>query len=164
MGSNVSSSFGFGFGARYMLDQTMKFYGQGLPVFLRMQPVDETFSDVADIGFTVTVTGAASVSGGYTDYQIIPQPIVNVLGSKRVGVPETQLQFGPIRFQISQTWVLSMVQQFGYLDPQQVFRARTVVGIFFAGLVHSIENISDRHAGGQIIGWDVIAVRPEVPE
>jgi len=160
--SNMSAPFGFGYGARYMMDQTMKFTGEGLPVFLRMQPVDESVNDVADIGFIVTVSGSLTGSAGYTDHQIIPQPIMEVGNSNRIGVEETQMQFGPTNFTISQTWVLQMMDQFGYIDPLQVFRDRRVIGLVVNNEIYSIENISDRHAGGQIVYWDLVTKKADL--
>jgi hypothetical protein len=55
--SGMSAPLGFGFGARYMTDQTMKFTGEGTVVAVRMQTTDYEFSDVADIGFSVSVSG-----------------------------------------------------------------------------------------------------------
>lgn len=101
MSSNSSTPFGFAFGARFLLDRTMQFTSEGLPVFLRMQTTDEQNSDFADIGFVVSVSGSLSGAAGYTDYQVIPQPIVELKPTRRMGVPETQLQVGDVKFTIS---------------------------------------------------------------
>ena len=157
--SNMSAPFGFGFSARYMMDQTMKFYGEGLPVFLRMQLVDESLSDFADIGLQVSVSG--SVSGGYQDYQIVPQPIVEMVPTRRGDVPEVQMQIDDIKFTISHSWVLSQQATLGLSSPMQVFRDRRVVGLVFDNEVCSIESIIDQQAGGQIIYWEVTTSRAE---
>ena len=159
-----SSNFGFGFGARYMMDQTMKFTGEGTSVFIRMQNVDEENSDFADIGFVVTVSGTSlSGSAGYTDYEIIPQPIIVETPSHRgKDAQESQLQMNRTTFQVSQTWVLSQMQQFGFNNPLSVFRDTRVIGFVYAGEILSIESVWPEHAGRQIISWNVKTANPEV--
>jgi len=161
--SGTSAPFGFAFGARYMEDQSMLFYGQGTPVFLRMQTTDYEFSDVADIGFSVSVSGT-SLSGqaGYTDYPIIPQPIVVETPSRRSGTEETQLQLNKTVFQVSHTWVLQQMGVFGFQNPLSVFRDPRVVGFVYGGEILSIEAIWPEHAGGQVISWNISTANPEV--
>lgn len=159
--SGMSAPFGFGFGARYMMDQTFKFYGEGLPLSLRMQTQDAEFNDVADIGFSVSVSGT-SLSGqaGYTDYPIIPQPIVLETPSRRAGLPETQLQLNKTIFQISQTWVLQQAALFGFQNLLSVFKDPRVIGLINGNEVLSIETAWPEYAGGQIISWNVTGVNP----
>jgi hypothetical protein len=133
----------------------MQFQTEGTPVFIRMQAVDESVSDWADIGFQVTASGSFSGSAGYTDYQIIPQPIVAIEPSKRWGIPETQLQIDGIVFTISHNWVLSQMALFEFSNILSVFRDRRVMGIFWNNELHSIESITEDYAGGQVINWIV---------
>jgi hypothetical protein len=163
--SNMSAPFGFGFSARFMTDQTMKFTGEGTPVFLRMANVDETIeiSDVADIGFAVAATGSLSGTVGYTDYQIIPQPIVVETPSRRgLDAQESQLQMNKTIFQVSQTWVLQQASLFNFQNLLSVFRDTRVIGFVYAGEILSIESVWPEHAGGQIISWNVKTANPEV--
>lgn len=164
--SGMSAPFGFGFAARYMTDQTMKFTGEGTPVFLRMSNIDETIeiSEAADIGFVVSVSGTSlSGTSGYTDYQIIPQPIVTETPSKRgMDAQETQLQLNKTIFQVSHTWVLQQMQLFNFKNPISVFRDLRVIGFVYASDILSIESIWPEHAGGQVISWNVQTANPEV--
>jgi hypothetical protein len=162
----MSAPFGFGFSARFMQDQTMLFTGEGTPVFLRMQNVHETLeiSDIADIGFAFSVSGTSlSGTAGYTDYPIIPQPIVVETPSRRgQDAQESQLQLNRTTFQVSQTWVLSQAALFNFQNLLSVFRDPRVIGFVYAGEILSIESIWPEHAGGQIISWNVKTANPEV--
>jgi hypothetical protein len=161
--SGMSAPLGFGFGARYMTDQTMKFTGEGTVVAVRMQTTDYEFSDVADIGFSVSVSGTAlSGQAGYTDYPIIPQPIVVETPSRRGGNPETQLQLNRTTMQVSHTWVLSQMDLFSFQNPMSVFRDPRVIGVVYAGELTSVESIWPEHAGGQVISWNITVVGGEI--
>ena len=157
-----SANFGFGFAARYMMDATMKFTGEGTSVSLRVANIDESLSDFADIGLTVTVSGALSGSAGYIDYPISPMPIVAMVPTRRSQVPEVQLQIDDVKFTISHTWVLSQMTVMGVPNAMMVFRDRRVMGIVYQGELHSIESIIDQNAGGQIIYWEVTTAKVEL--
>lgn len=155
MSSNMSTPFGFGFGARFMLDRVQQFQAEGTPVYIRMTDIDQTASeaDFADIGFSI---GASGVSGTYTDYQIIPQPFIEIMPSKRWGIPETQQQVDGILFTVSHNWVLSQMAKFGFQNNLSVFRDPRVMGLVWNNELHTVEWVKEDHAGGQIINWSIM--------
>ena len=154
----MSTPFGLGFGARFMLDGHQNWTGEGLPVYLRTQNADDSAQLYADTGFEVTVTSANLLSGaGTTDSLVLPPPLVEPLSLMDIGIMGGKLMFGARKFTISHTWVMKWMRQFSYTNPLDVFRDPTLVlGIYHDNQLWTIEQINHIDLGGAILYWELM--------
>lgn len=140
-------------GLRRLLDSHQRFYRAGLQVFLRRKNFTPPAVEAVELGFQFAPTAGAT---GFNDTLVQPPPEVVEVTLNDIGLNNTRLFFGARKFKISHTFVLQQMAQFGYADAYQVFRDPSVIGIFYNQRLFSIESITHKETGGDIISWNLI--------
>lgn len=137
---------------RNMMDNWLRYFQPGLPVYLRVQNVSVDTEDAFALGFQPTVSG----DSGITDYLISPPAEVLPVSTHDIGMSGGRLQFGAKTFSISNTWVLQRMSQMGYTDPYQVWRDPSVVGFYHDGRLYAIESVVHRDLASQAVIWQLV--------
>jgi len=142
-------------GIRSLADTYFRYWGPGLPTYLRFQNVDVRSADYSKIGFMPPVTGAVS---GISDWLITPQPDVSEISIHNIGIMGGRLNFGARRFVISHTFVLAEISRrnLDSSDPYYVFRDPAVLGIYYNHRLYSIETIMHEEYGTDITLWNLV--------
>lgn len=144
-------------GIRSLADTYFRYWGPGLPCFLRFQNVDTTKTPAAwaQLGFMPSVTGAVS---GIVDWPINPPPDVTEVSLHNIGIMGGRLNFGARTFLISHTFVLNEINRrnLNPSDPYYVFRDPLVVGIYYNHRLFSIESITHEELGEETTLWRLV--------
>lgn len=155
-------------GVRNIMDASSRFYGAGLPCYLRtLTPAGNIQGEqILQLGFQVSASGANPTE----DTQITPQPQVQEVSMHDIGLNAEQLSFGARHFYISHTWVSAQQQAKGYIEPgtglpdyYRVFRDPTVVGLYYNSRLFKMVSIEHEELGGQSWIWHIVANAAEQP-
>jgi hypothetical protein len=151
----------FGTGLMLVMDQQARYIREGQQTFLRLQNFQNQ-GDFQEVGVPWAPTGTAGAANqtGFTDILIDPPPETTDVPDKDIGLAGGKLMFGARTFLISYSFVQNMRQEYpGILSDEDVFRQwdgfTPVIGIVYANSMFSIEDITSRELGGQIISYTV---------
>lgn len=127
--------------------------------FLRVKNFVES-GPVAQMGFTFTPTTSGALTG-YTDYQIDPPPVMRPISMHNMGMAAQagiSLRAGSLDILISHTFVLSQMALRGFVDPRDVFRDPSTLGIVVnhGKQIVSIEFYLPDVAYGEPISWSCL--------
>ena len=154
----------FGQGVQYLFDNQQRFTRAGLPVYLRVRNYEDV-GEYLEVGVPFAPTGTDSFNTGYTDVQILPPPSVQDVSLHNIGLLSGRLNFGSRVFIVSNSFVVSQMEQYSIADPYDVFRDRTdldgkqfkVVGIIYNSRMFSIESLTHKEVAGVTINWKLVA-------
>lgn len=137
-----------------LFDANVKFTQPGLDVFLRVKNTVVSDSDeYAEYGFQLAQDSRAS---GFTDILIEPQPSVQAESMHNIGLNQTRLQFGAMRFDISHSFVEMLMAMKGYSDGYDVWRQSDVIGIVCDKRLYSLESVTHEDVAGATIRWMIL--------
>jgi hypothetical protein len=157
----MGGSIPWGFGVRFLYDAHLRFFRPGLPCALRVQNYVTPEDGFAELGFEFTPSGALQPEQtGFTDIPV--NPPVEVWGGNTGGGRGSDKGMNQVRYQvlsrmfyISHTFVIAMMNRFGYSDAYQVWRDPSVIGLYYDSRLHSIDNISHEEVAGITLAWEI---------
>lgn len=154
-------------GMRKVMDTASQFYQAGMPVYLRVR-VQQTVEQeqLAQFGFQVAASGQLVTQ----DVQIVPQPQVQEVNMRDIGLNAAQLSFGARQFFISHTFVLQQQLVNEYYEPQtnkpdfyRVFRDQTVVGLYYNSRLFKMVSITHEDLAQAPWMWHIVGQAVEQP-
>lgn len=140
-----------------LLDAQSRFIREGEQAFLRLQNFPNE-GDFQEVGVPYAPSGTNAAQTGFTDILIDPPPETTDTPDKDLGLPGGKLMFGARKFLVSYTFIRNMRDQYPALtDDPKVWRQwdgkTPVIGIVYSNELFSIESVTSRELGGQIISY-----------
>lgn len=152
---------GMAWGLRSLADGFFRYYQPSTVCYLRKQNILNSPGDYSSLGFQVTVTG--NQLSGITDIQIDPPADVQDVSMHNIGVLGGRLNFGARIFLISHTFVQAQIDLNNYTEARQVWRDKSVIGLFYNKRLYSIESITTETVGSSTTLWKLICNTQEEP-
>lgn len=150
-------TFGFAPGFRRLSDAAQNYWRGGQPVMLRIRNQEEDNADKTylQLGMRFSPSGGTPKTG-FTDIKIKPQPDVKQVSLHDIGLNQTNLMFGAMKFSISHNWVKARMREKGYEHGRKVFLDDTVIGLFHNNRLYSIDLAEPVEELGDIIRWELV--------